>query len=79
MATWFDGHEGVMTKKYASFVVRCWSHDHGAIRVRVEHVQTKECYLTDSVGSAMTWIESISRASRLSPLVPGMTVKTEMQ
>jgi hypothetical protein len=67
-----------MTKKYASFVVRCWSHEHGTIRIRVEHVQTKESYLTDSFSSAMVWIESISRASRISPFVPGINLTTEM-
>lgn len=61
----------MMTKKYASFVVRCWSHEQGIIRVRVDHVQTKESHLADSLEAATAWMEMLCRAKPSLPVTAG--------
>jgi hypothetical protein len=51
-----------MAKRYASFLVRWWYLDGGGQRVKVEHIQTGEHVLLDSLASAFDWVSAWSRA-----------------
>lgn len=51
-----------MGTRYASFLVRCWTHDSGAVRLELEWIQTGERGQAPNVGAALAWL-----LARLSP------------
>jgi hypothetical protein len=48
-------------KRYASFFIRWWRIDSGQQRVEIEHIQTGERTLLDSLRAAFKWIGTRER------------------
>jgi hypothetical protein len=47
-----------VAKRYASFMIRWWRLDSGSHRVEIEHIQSSERALLDSLRSAFEWISA---------------------
>lgn len=45
-----------MDTRYSSFLIRCWSHQDGAARLVVEHVQSGERIVVSNFTAAMRCI-----------------------
>jgi hypothetical protein len=53
-----QGSKVTVAKRYASFMIRWWRLDSGSQRVEIEHIQSSERALLDSLRSALEWISA---------------------
>lgn len=47
-----------MTKRYGSFVLRCWQLTGGEYRIEIEHVQSGDTERLDTLAAALDWLTS---------------------
>jgi hypothetical protein len=52
-----------MPARYASFLVRCWSHRDGGRRIEIQHFQSETRTRVRSLLAAMAWVDARWSAS----------------
>lgn len=47
-----------MTKRYSSFLIRCWRLDDGEQRIKIEHIQTGQVMQVMTLAAAVGWLDT---------------------
>lgn len=53
-----------MPKNLRSFLVRCWQLGDDQIRIEIEHIQSGDKVLVESIDAALDWIGAQPHAAR---------------